>query len=101
MASGMLMTEVASLFDVSVSSLSRWKHRKVIGQSLEPGKAHGRPRVIAVDQEAALRTQVLALPDATLDMHIARWHQTHGVRVSSATMSRTLRYLDLPLKRSR
>jgi len=101
MASGMAMTEVAHFFDVSVSSLSRWKRRNATGQSLLPGKATGRPRVVTAEQEAELRAQVMDLPDATLAMHQARWEQTHGVRVSSATMSRTLTRLGLPLKRSR
>lgn len=101
MASGMPMSEVAELFVVSLSSLSRWKHRKQAGRSLQPGQSSGRHRAIGPAQEAELIAQVRATPDATLAMHCARWEQTHGVRVSSVTMSRTLTRLGLSLKRSR
>lgn len=100
-ASGRTMTEVAALFGVGRSSLARWHRRQIVGQSLTPGRSSGRPRVITTEQEADLRAQVLAAPDATLAMHQAQWEATHGVRVGSATMSRTLRRLGLPLKRKR
>ena len=41
------------------------------------------------------------MPDATLAEHCARWEREQGVRVSAATMSRALRRLGWPLKKSR
>jgi transposase len=101
LASGMPMTEAAALFDVSRSTLARWKRRAAAGMSLQPGRSSGRHRVIPGAQEGALRKQVQTMPDATLAMHCAQWEQTQSVRVSSATMARTLRRLRLPLKQSR
>jgi putative transposase len=101
MASGMPMTEVAARFDVSLSSLSRWKDRKAAGRSLAPGQSSGRHRAVRPAQEVELIAQVQATPDATLARHCARWEQCHGVRISSATMSRTLIRLGLALRSSR
>lgn len=98
---GMSLAEAASIFAVSESTLSRWKHLVVTGQSLIPKPRPGRPRLVPPADEEALRQQVAAAPDATLDMHRAMWAQTHGVLLSNPTMSRELARLDLPLKRSR
>lgn len=97
---GMPMAEVAALFDVSISSLSRWKHQVVTGESLEPKPRPGRPRLVTPDDEAAIRQHVAMYPDATLDMHRERWAQTSGVLLSNPTMSRVLTRLDISLKRN-
>ena len=48
---------------------------------------------------AALAAQVAATPDATLAAHCARWEAAQGVRLSVATMSRTIRRLGITLKK--
>ena len=45
--------------------------------------------------------QVRASLDATLAEHCARWERAQGVRVSAATMSRSLARVGWPLKKSR
>jgi len=45
-------------------------------------------------------TLVLAHPDATLPEHADRLEVTTGVRYSPSHLSRLLRRLDLPLKKS-
>ena len=52
-------------------------------------------------RKAARRAQVAATPDATLAEHCAVWAAATGVRLSTATMSRTLARLDQPQKKSR
>jgi transposase len=99
-ASGLPMTEVAQLFDVSVSSLGRWQQQQRTTGTLTPGRSRGRPRAIAPAHEAALAAQVAAQPDATLAEHCAQWAEAHGVTVSPTTMGRTLARLGLPLKKS-
>jgi transposase len=101
MASGLAVSEVASRTGVSPKSLRRWQQKQLQGRSLEPGRATGGPRKITVADEPALREQVAAMPDATLAEHGAAWVASGHAPVSSATMSRALRRLDLPLKKRR
>ncbi len=96
----MAAAEIERRFGVSRSSLYRWQRTQTAGGSLQPGQSTGRPRAIPREQEPALRAQVERQPDATLVVHCARWQEHHGVRVSSATMSRALARIDLPLKKS-
>lgn len=100
LTSGLPATEVARLFDVSVSSLSRWQRRQRTTGDLTPGRATGRPRKIDGPQEPLLVAQVAAQPDATRAEHCARWAtQSATVLVSPSTMGRTLQRLGLPLKK--
>jgi len=100
-ASGLPATEVARLFDVSLSSLARWRQQQRTTGALTPGQSPGRPRSITPTQEPHLVAQVTARPDATLAEHCAQWADAHGVSVSPTTMGRTLQRLGLPLKKSR
>ncbi len=72
LASGIPVTEIARLFDVSESSLSRWRRQQRTTGSLAPGRSSGRPRAIPACQEETLATQVAAQPDATLAEPCAR-----------------------------
>ena len=97
--SGMPAAEVAQLFDVSVSSLYRWRRTHEAGASLTPGHSSGRPRAIPADAEAALRAQVAATPDATLAEHCATWQTTYGETISRAALQRALVRLGLTRKK--
>ena len=99
LTSGLSAVEVARLFDVSVSSLSRWRTQQRATGDLTPGRATGRPRAIPAAQEPDLVTQVAAQPDATLAEHCLQWTATRGVALSPSTMGRTLQRLGLPLKK--
>jgi transposase len=101
LASGMPAAEIERSFGVSRSSLARWRRAQAAGRALRPGCSSGRPRAIPPPQEPDLRAQAAAHPDATLGEHCARWHASHGVRVSAATMSRMLARLGLALKKRR
>src|SRR5215204_7319566 len=96
---GIPRTEVARLFGVSLSSVSRWHRDWQAGRALAPKPRPGRAPKITRTDHPALAAQVAADPDATLAMHCATWHTTHGVAVSEATMCRALRRAQLTLKK--
>lgn len=98
-ASGLSAAEITRTTGVSARSLQRWARRLAAGASLEPGTAPGPVPKIGPGQEADLRAQVAAQPDATLAEHCATWAARHPA-VSVATMSRTLQRLGLSLKKS-
>lgn len=97
---GLTAAEIARTFGVSERTLRRWRQWRRERGSLATQPRSGRPRAIPADQEQALRAQVTAHADATLAEHCARWEHGHGVRVSTATMSRLLTRLGLPLKKN-
>jgi transposase len=99
--SGLSLSEVAARTGVSARTLSRWCQKQAHGESLEIGVRPGAPRKIPADQEDVLRRQVAAIPDATLAEHCAAWARAGYAPVSTATMSRTLQRLNLPLKKRR
>lgn len=100
-ASGLPVVEIARLMDVSERTIRRYKATAAAGASLEPGTSPGGPRKIPREQEGAMRAQVAAHPDATLAEHCAHWAAAGHAEVSTATMSRTLARLGLPVKKSR
>lgn len=98
---GLSAAEIERRFGIRRRSLRRWRQwRRDRGTVVTQPRA-GRPRAIPAGADAALRAQVAAYPDATLAEHCARWAADHGVTVSTATMSRRLTKLGLPLKKRR
>ena len=98
---GLSQAEAARLFGVGISSIKRWRVQQRETGSLAARPRPGRHRRIRPEEEAALLAQVTATPDATLAEHCATWHATTGVRLSTATMSRTLARLKQTHKKSR
>jgi len=100
-AAGLSQAEAARLFGVGISSIKRWRtqQRQTGSQAARPRP--GRHRRIRPADEAALLAQVAAAPDATLAEHCATWETATGVRLSTATMSRTLARLRQTHKKSR
>lgn len=99
--SGLAVVEVARITGVSESTIRRYRRTAAGGMSLDPGISPGGPRKIPRADEAALRAQVMAAPDATLAEHCQTWVAAGHVPVSVATMSRALARLGLPLKKRR
>jgi transposase len=95
---GMAPVAIEHLLGISTRTQRRWAQRAA-EDALVPGTSPGRPPKIDPTQHAALHRQVVAHADATLAEHCARWEQTTGVRVSTATMSRTLAKLGLSRKK--
>ncbi len=87
-------------FGVTDRTIRRWQQRRRETGTVAATPRRGRRRHIGPQAEPALREQVEAHPDATLAEHCAYWAAAQGVAVSPATMSRALRRLGLPLKKS-
>lgn len=86
---GLSASEAARRFGVSVSSVKRFRAQYQQTGDLAPRPHPGRPVRIRRD-DARLRQQVAACPDATLAEHCARWQEQTGYPVSLSTMSRML-----------
>src|SRR5690349_18471564 len=97
---GLARAEAIRTFGVSERTIRRWRQQRRQTGSVAPKRRMGRTRRIGAEAEAALREQVRTHPDATLAEHCTRWATAQGVVVSPATMSRALRRLRLPLKKS-
>lgn len=97
---GLPLAEAARLFRVCPSTIRRWRHRRRSTGSVVARPRPGRTPRIASAQAAALAAQVAAQDDATLAQHCPRWEEDHGVRLSVATMSRTIRRLGITVKKS-
>jgi transposase len=89
---GLTWPTVAGLFRLSVASVGRFVHARRTGQPLTPRHPPGRPRRLDSAQKLeALRAQLLAEPDLTLEERCERLRQQHGIGVSASTLSRFLR----------
>jgi transposase len=96
---GMPRAEVAKTFDVSVSTVKRYlKLRRQTGD-VQPKPIPGPPARKRTILEEVLPAQVELNPDLTLSEHRKLLEETRGVEVSTATVSRTLKRLGLPLKK--
>ncbi len=97
---GMPRKEVAQVFGVSEPTIRRYlKVRRETGD-VEPKPVPGPPARKGAALEAALPAQARANPDLTLAEHCELFEDVHGVKVSTATMSRAFEKLGLPLKKS-
>jgi|SRR3954452_1735074 transposase len=82
--------EVVEAFAVSLPTIKRWlKQRRETG-ALTPKPIPG-PAAIKRDALLeALPSRLAEQSDATLEEHCSWWHETAGVAVSTATMSRAI-----------
>ena len=97
---GLPPSEAAQRFRVSLRTIYRWLARHRRGESLAERPRSGRPPKLGAYGDDVLRAQVPAHPDATLPAHAARLAATTGVQLSPSHLSRLLKRLDLPLKKS-
>jgi transposase len=89
---GLTWPTVAGLFRLSVASVGRFVRARRTGQPLTPGHPPGRPRRLdSAEKLAALRAQLSAEPDLSLEERCERLRQQHGIVVSASTLSRFLR----------
>jgi transposase len=91
---------VAERFQVSPRTVRRYRQRWRTHGTLAPTPHPGRHRKIRGADEAALREQVLAAPDATLREHRLQWHARTGIWVSESTLCRALQRMQLTLKKN-
>jgi transposase len=87
---GLARAEVARVFRVSLPTIKRWLRRRRETGGLAPLPRPGAPAVKMAALRAGLLPQLEAHPDATLEQHCAWWEEAHGMRVSTATMSRAI-----------
>lgn len=87
---GMPLAQVARTFQISVSSIRRWRAQQAALGHLRPKRPSGRPRRIGPSAETRLRAQLNAAPDATLPEHVSAWTHEQGTSLSRWTMSRAI-----------
>jgi transposase len=97
---GMPRKEVARVFGVSEPTIRRYLRLPRESGDIEPKPVPGPPARKGAALEAALPAQGQANPDLTLAEHCELFEDVHGVKVSTATMSRAFEKLGLPLKKS-
>src|SRR5215213_9034956 len=92
---GLSAAEIARRFGISRRSLTRWRQWRRERGTVATQPRSGRPPKIAPGQYAALRAQIAAHPEATLQEHSIHWKQTHGTSISSPALGQMLRRLGL------
>jgi transposase len=97
---GMPKKEVARVFGVSEPTIRRYLRLHRETGDVEPKPVPGPPARKGAALEAALPAQARANPDLTLAEHCELFEDVHGVKVSTATMSRAFEKLGLALKKS-
>lgn len=97
--SGKPRADIIETFKVSRSTIKRYlKLRRETGD-IRPKNIPGRPAKKGAALQAGLLSQLETYPDATLAEHCQYWETTHGVQVSSATMSRAIQRLNWTWKK--
>src|SRR5260370_4023172 len=85
--------EVSILFEVSPSTIKRYLRQRRLQGHLQPKKITGRPPTKRASLQARLLAQLEAHPDATLQEHCEMWEAQGGIKVSIATMGRTIQLI--------
>ena len=97
---GVPRAEVAEVFGVSLSTIKRYlKQRRETG-SVAAKPIPGRPPKKLGPLREGLSQQLGAAPDATLELRCQLWEQSHGERVSQASMCRTIKRLGWTRKKN-
>lgn len=88
---GTSRAEIIERFQVSRATIKHYlKQRRETG-NVQPRPIPGRPKVKGKALQTELARQLEVHPAATLADHCHIWETEHGMRVSSATMSRAIR----------
>jgi transposase len=96
---GMPRREVAQIFGISMPTIKRWLKRRRETGEVAPRPSPGPPARKGMALEEALPAQLRANPDFTLEEHRQLFEETHGICVSSSSISRAFERLGLPLKK--
>ena len=97
---GVPRQEIAGTF-VSVSTIKRYLRLRRETGGVEARPIPGPPARKRAALEQRLPTQVGRNPDLTLAEHCELFEEEHGIGISTATTSRVLKSLGLPLKKRR
>src|SRR3954454_12230565 len=87
---GMSRKEVARTFGISLPSIKRWLKRRRETGDVEPSPIPGPPAWKGALLEGWLPGQLESDPDLTLEEHCEAFEEASRVRVSTATMSRSI-----------
>jgi transposase len=98
---GQSVSAVSRLFELSRSTVVRYRDQHQQTGQLASRTSPGRPALIAPEQYPELEAQFTAHPDSTLDAHCQLWAERTGVVLSRATLSRTLQRLGWSFKKRR
>lgn len=96
---GMPRRQIAETFGVSVSTIKRYLRLRRETGGVEAKPIPGPQARKRAALEEGLPAQVGLNPDLTLAEHCELFEEIRGVGVSTATMSRALKGLGLPLKK--
>ncbi len=91
--------QTASRYAISRATVYRYLQLDRDLKTLQPATSTGRPRLIPPEHEAALRAQVEAHNDATLEEHCQSWYETTGIELSLTAMHQTLKRLKISRKK--
>lgn len=91
--------EMIQTFAVSRSTIKRYLKLRRETDDVKPKTIPGRPSKKGAALHAGLHPQLEVHPDATLAEHCQWWESTHGIPVSSATMSRAMKRLNWTRKK--
>jgi transposase len=92
--------QIVEQLEVSLSTIKRYlKQRRETGH-LSPKPIPGRPSKKGAALDAELTAQLAAHDDATLEQHCQLWAASHGVQVSTASMSRAIARLGWTRKKT-
>ncbi len=91
---------MARTFSVSVPTIKRWLKRRRETGGVEPRPIPDRPSAKGAALEGWLPSHLRENDDLTLEEHRELFEDEHGTAVSTATVSRALKRLGLPLKKS-
>jgi transposase len=93
--------QIAEVLQISLSTIKRYlKQRRQTG-TVAPKPIPGRPPKKGAALDAELTAQLTAHDDATLEQQCQLWKASHGVLVSTASMSRAIARLGWTRKKNR
>jgi transposase len=98
---GMSKAEAARTFGVGPTSVKRYVARAQQGGSLEPGKAPGKQSKLTESSIKLLEKDLHTRPAASYDSRAELLYELLGIRVSRATICRTIRGMGYTRKKDR
>ena len=93
--------EIVKLVGVSLATIKRYLEQQRETGTVAPKAIPGRPPKKLGLLQAELVAQLQAHDEWRLEDHCQVWEQTHGVKVSTATMSRAIRRVGWTRKKRR
>jgi transposase len=96
---GMSKAEAARTFGVGPTSVKRYVARAQQGEPLEPGKAPGKKSKLGDSGMKLLEADLHERPAASYDTRAELLHELLGIRVSRATICRTIKRMGYTRKK--